>query len=55
MTRKAKTLESMRLAHEAQAAAIRAHPGFRRVSEEFNMEYEVASQMLAARTQAGLT
>ena len=45
----------MRAAHEAQAAGIRAHPDFRRVSDEFDVEYEVARQMQMARTQAGLT
>ena len=45
----------MRAAHEAQAAGIRAYPDFRRVSDEFDVEYEVARQMQAARTQAGLT
>ena len=47
--------ESMRAAHEAQAAGIREHPEFRRGSEEFAVEYEVARQMQEARTQAGLT
>jgi len=55
MTKKNKSLESMRTAHEAQVAGIRAHPDFRRVSDEFDMEYEVARQMQAARAQAGLT
>jgi ribosome-binding protein aMBF1 (putative translation factor) len=52
---KKQSLESMRAAYEAQAAGIRAHPDFRRVSDEFDVEYEVARQMQAARTQAGLT
>lgn len=55
MKKKDKTLEKMRTAHEAQAAGIRAHPDFRRVADEFDVEYEVARQMQAARTQAGLT
>ena len=53
--KRGKTLETMRAAHEAQAAGIRAQPDFRRVSDEFDVEYAVACQMLAARTQAGLT
>lgn len=53
--KKDKTLKSMRVAHETQAAGIRAHPAFPRVSDEFDLEYEVARQMLAARTTAGLT
>ncbi len=55
MKKRGKTLENMRTAHEAQVAAIRAHPDFQRVSNEFDVEYEVACQMLATRTQAGLT
>ena len=55
MTKNGRSLESMRAAHEAQAAGIRAHPDFRRVSDEFDVEYEVAQQMQEARTQAGLT
>jgi ribosome-binding protein aMBF1 (putative translation factor) len=55
MTKINKSLEIMRAAHEAQAAAIRSHPDFRRVSDEFDVEYEVARQMQTARTQAGLT
>jgi ribosome-binding protein aMBF1 (putative translation factor) len=55
MTNRDKALESMRAAHEAQAAGIRTHPDFRRVSDEFDVEYEVARQMQMARTQAGLT
>jgi ribosome-binding protein aMBF1 (putative translation factor) len=50
-----KGLEHMRAAHEAQAVGIRAHPDFQRISDEFDVEYEVAQQMLAVRTQAGLT
>ncbi len=49
------SIERMRAAHEAQAAGIRAHPGFRSVSDEFDIEYDVARQMQAARTQAGIT
>jgi len=45
----------MRGAHKAQAADIRAHPDFRRFSDELEVEYEVARQMQTARTQAGLT
>jgi len=45
----------MRSAHEAQVAGIRAQPGFRRVSDEFDVEYEVARQMQTVRMQAGLT
>ena len=48
-------LECMRAAHEVQAAGIRAQPDFKRVSAEFDVEYEVARQMLATRTQAGLS
>ena len=55
MTKKDKALENMRAAHEAQADGIRATPEFRRVADEFDVEYEVARQMLVARTQAGLT
>ena len=55
MTKTNKSLEIMRAAHEAQAADIRSHPDFRRVSDEFDVEYEVARQMQVARTQAGLT
>ena len=55
MTKKDKSLAGMRAAHEAQAAGIRAQPNFRRVSDEFDVEYEVARQMQAARAQAGLT
>jgi ribosome-binding protein aMBF1 (putative translation factor) len=55
MTKKDRALERMRAAYEAQAAGIRAHPDFRRVSDEFDVEYEVARQMQVARTQAGLT
>lgn len=54
-TKRVRTLERMRSAHEAQVAGIRAHPDFQRVSTEFDLEYEVARQMLKARTQAGLT
>jgi ribosome-binding protein aMBF1 (putative translation factor) len=52
---KNKSLENMRVAHEKQTAGIRAHPDFRRVSDEFDVEYEVARQMQTARAQAGLT
>ena len=52
---KKRSFESMRASHETQAAGIRAHPEFRRASEEFDVEYEVARQMQVARTQAGLT
>jgi ribosome-binding protein aMBF1 (putative translation factor) len=45
----------MRLAHETQAAVIQTHPDFRRVSDEFDLEYEVARQMQMVRTEAGLT
>jgi ribosome-binding protein aMBF1 (putative translation factor) len=55
MTKKDRSLERMRAAHEAQVAGIRAHPDFRLVSDEFDVEYEVARQMHEARTQAGLT
>lgn len=55
MTKKDRCLLSMRTAHEAQVTAIRAHPGFRPISEEFDAEYEIARQMQMARTQAGLT
>ena len=53
--RKDRSLERMRAAHEAQAAGIRAHPDFRQASDEFDLEYEVARQMQAACTRAGLT
>ena len=53
--KKDKTLKSMRAAHETQADGIRAHPDFQQVSEEFDLEYEVAREMLTARTNAGLT
>jgi len=53
--KKDKSLETMRAAHEAQAAGIRAQPEFQRASDEFDREYEVARQMQEARTQAGLT
>jgi ribosome-binding protein aMBF1 (putative translation factor) len=52
---KNRTLERMRAAHEAQVASIRAHSDFPKVSDEFDVEYEVARQMLQARTRAGLT
>ena len=55
MTKKDRSLEPKRAAHEAQAAGIRLHPDFRRVSDEFDVEYEVARQMQEARTQARLT
>lgn len=55
MTTKDRSLEKMRAAHERQASSIRAHADFRRVSDEFDLEYEVARQMQTARTQAGLT
>ncbi|MEI6808632.1 MAG: helix-turn-helix transcriptional regulator [bacterium] len=55
MMKKDRMLRNMRVAHEAQAAGIRAHPAFRRVSDGFDLEYEVARQMVAARTKAGLT
>jgi len=55
MKKSGKALETMRRAHEAQVAGIRAHPDFRRVSDEFDVEYDLARQMLATRTQAGLT
>ena len=55
MTKRNKSLDNMRAAHEAQAAGIRMHPDFRRISDEFDVEYEVARQMQVARTQAGLT
>jgi len=55
VTKKDRSLEDMRVAHAAQVADIRASPDFRRVSDEFDVEYEVARQMQAARAQAGLT
>ena len=55
MTKSDKSLGKMRAVHEAQVAGIRSHPDFQRVSDEFDLEYEVARQMQAARTQAGLT
>ena len=48
-------LACMRAAHEAQVAGIRAQSDFRRVSDEFDVEYEVAKQMQAARREAGLS
>lgn len=55
MTTKNRLLKSMRTAHEAQAAGIRSRPEFRKISDEFDVEYEVAREMQAARAQAGLT
>jgi ribosome-binding protein aMBF1 (putative translation factor) len=48
-------LKTMRRAHVAQADAIRARPEFKKVSDEFDIEYEVALQMQRIREKAGLT
>ena len=50
-----KAMKQMRAAHEKQAAAIRAKPSYQRVSDDFDLEYDVARQMQTARTVAGLT
>lgn len=55
MKSREKLLERMRAEHEAQVAGIREQRDFQRVSDEFDMEYEVSRQMQEARTQAGLT
>jgi hypothetical protein len=41
----------MRAAHEAQVTGIRAQPDFPRISDEFDVEYEVARQTQMARKQ----
>lgn len=48
-------LKTMRRAQVAQADAIRARPEFKKVSDEFDIEYEVAIQMQRIREKAGLT
>jgi ribosome-binding protein aMBF1 (putative translation factor) len=50
-----KALNQMRRAHVAQTETIRAKPEFKKVSAEFDIEYEVALQMQQAREKAGLT
>jgi len=55
MTKINNSLARMRAAHEAQGAGIRALSDFRRVSDEFDVEYEVARQMQTARKEAGLS
>lgn len=50
-----KTLKLMRAAHVKQATALRSNPSYQKVSDEFDLEYEVARQMQAARAGAGLT
>jgi len=55
MTKTNSSLARMRAAHEAQVVGIRAQSDFRRVSDEFDVEYEVARQMQVARKEAGLS
>jgi ribosome-binding protein aMBF1 (putative translation factor) len=55
MAKTNKVMDRMRAAHEAQVKGIRAYSGFQQISDEFDVEYEVAQQMVATRTQAGLT
>ncbi len=55
MTKINSSLARMRAAHEAQVVGIRAQSDFRRVSDGFDVEYEVARQMQAARREAGLS
>ena len=41
--------------HDAFLAKVRARKGFSNAYESLELEYQVASQMLKARTRAGLT
>lgn len=45
----------MRRAHLAQADTIRGKPEFKNISDDFDIEYEVAVQMQRVREKAGLT
>ena len=49
------TVEHMRQATEEQAREIRSLPGYGKVKREFDLEYQVASELAAARREAGLT
>ena len=55
MKKNESALKQMRRAHLAQTEAIRARPEFKKLSAEFDIEYEVAVQMQRAREKAGLT
>ena len=49
------TVERMREATAAQAAAIRKQPCYATVTQEFSVEYGVARELAEARRDAGLT
>ena len=49
------TLKNMRTAHEKQASAIRKKECYNRVSEEFDIEYQVARDLQSARKRNHLT
>ena len=50
-----KTIEKMKQATEKQLAEIRQHPCYEGIKREFDLEYQVASELAAARKDAGLT
>lgn len=49
------TIERMKRATDEQAQRIRDLPGYEKVKREFDLEYQVASELAAARKEAGLT
>jgi ribosome-binding protein aMBF1 (putative translation factor) len=49
------TIEHMRKTTEEQAQQIRALPGYDEFKREFNLEYQIASELATARQEAGLT
>ena len=50
-----KTIEKMKAAQAKQAQQIRNLECYEDVSQEFNLEYELAKELHEARTQAHLT
>jgi ribosome-binding protein aMBF1 (putative translation factor) len=45
----------MKQATAEQMAEIRQHPCYEEIKREFDLEYQVASELAAARKEAGLT
>ena len=49
------TVQRMAKATKSQAAKIREHPSYRDIKREFKLEYQIASELAAARKASGLT
>lgn len=49
------TVQRMAKATKSQAEGIREHPCYKDVKREFMLEYQIASELAAARKASGLT